>query len=275
MPSPHLPTLRDLLALDIPTDVRLSPDGARAAISVRRTNWNQNRYENLCLIYSPEHERAVPLTRSGSVSQIEWLDDHTLALLKSSGADDDKPQVWLYENLAGEGWQVTQHKTGVNSFKPFARGLLYLGSDPDRDEKKARQDKFGTLLHFEQEDSASALYYTGFDQVRRCQDQQRAITEDEAKKLTSPVVELSKLLDQPLHIANIVPSPQGDAVYLNCWPRDDLVYYRQGSVYCLQLDAPAAVGRPRRPGRVSAPRGGKEGRKAGGKRVLGGKNAAG
>jgi dipeptidyl aminopeptidase/acylaminoacyl peptidase len=241
MPEPTLPTLRDLLALDIPMDVRISPDGTRAAISIRRTNWNQNSYDNLCLVYTPGHEHAVPLTRTGSVSQIEWIDDQTLALLKSSGGDGDKPQIVLYENLAGDGWQVTEHKTGVDSFKPFAGGLLYLGSDPERDEKKSRQDKFGTLVHFEQEDSASALYYTNLEQVRRYQDQLRAATEDEAKKLTSPVVELSKLLDQPLHIARIVPSPQGDAVYLNCWPRDDLVYYRQGRVYCLQLDAPAAL----------------------------------
>ena len=118
---------------------------------------------------------------------------------------------------------------------------MYLARDPKRDEKKARQDKFGSLVHFEQEDSASALYYTGLEQVRSYQAQLRAATEDEAKELTPPVIELSKLFEQPLSITGIVPSPRGDAVYLNCQPRDDLVYWRQGSVYCLQLDASAAL----------------------------------
>lgn len=245
MPEPYLPSLRDMLALDIPLDVRVSPDGSYAAITVRRANWNQNRYETGCLVYRQANAQTVPLTRTGSVAQMEWVDNETLALLKdplSQGdAPADKPQVWLYEGLIGEGWRVTAAKNGVESFKPFAGGLLYLSRDPQREEKKARGDKFGAVLHFEHEDSASALYYTGVAQVRRYQERLRAATDDEANRLTPPVIELSKLFEQPLSISAIVPSPRGEAVYLRCQPRDDLVYWLQASTWRLQLDAPAAL----------------------------------
>ena len=243
--SPYLPSLRDMLALEVPLETRVSPAGGRVAISVRSTDWNEDRYEMHCLVYDQGRGRIFPLTRSGSVTQVEWVDEETLALLKApDGKDDapqDEPQVWLYEGLVGEGWRITDHKTGVEVFKPFAGGFLYLASDPERDEKKARQDKFGSFVHFEQEDSASALYYTGLDEARTYRAQVRAATEDESKTLTPPVVELSKLFEQPLRIAGIIPSPRGDAVYLNCRRRDDLVYLRQGSVYCLQLDAGATL----------------------------------
>ena len=241
----HFPTLRDLLALEVPLDVRVSPDGRRVAIQVRCADWSQNRYETHCLIYDQGRGQTTPLIRTGSASQMEWMDNETLAVLKDPlGAGDspqDRGQVWLYESLVGEGWQVTGARMGVEAFKPFAGGLLYLSRDPKRDEKQARQDKFGSLVHYEQEDSASALYYTDPEQVRRYQAQLRSANDEEAKELIPPVIELSKLFAQPLSISSIVPSPRGEAVYLNCRPRDDLVYWRQGSAYCLQLDAPAAL----------------------------------
>ena len=245
MPEPqtpstsYLPSPRDMLMLDVPLEVHASPAGGRVAISVRRANWNENHYETQCFICDHGRGRVFPLTRFGSAAQVEWVDEETLAVLKSSS--EDYAQIWLYEALLGEGWPVTDHKTGVDSFKPFAGGFLYLASDPKRSEKKARRDKFGRFVHFEQEDSASALYYTGLEETRSYLARLRAATEDEAKALIPPVVELSKLFEQPLKIANIIPSPRGEAVYLNCWRRDDLVYYRRGSVYCLQLDARAAL----------------------------------
>ena len=129
----------------------------------------------------------------------------------------------------------------MESFKPFAGGFLYLAADPEREENKARKDRFGQFAHFEQEDSASALYYTGLEELRHYQAQARLATEDEAKELIKPVIQLSKLLEQPLKIEWFVHSPAGEAVYLNCRQRDDLVYFRKSIVFCLQTDVKAAL----------------------------------
>ncbi|MEW5871778.1 MAG: prolyl oligopeptidase family serine peptidase [Chloroflexota bacterium] len=239
--APHSPSLRQLLMLPVPDAVRISPDGDKVAAIVRRANWNENCYETLCQVYRVDTGAVHWLTRAGRVSQVEWLDNDTLALLKTGTGKDDKAQVWLYEGLSGDGWQVTQHKTGVEWFKPFAGGFLFRAKDPEREEKKERADQFGKFTHFEQEDSASALYYTGLAEVRAYQAQVKAVTEDEAKKLVQPVVELSRLLETPLFIWNIVPAPGGDAIYLNCWKRDDMVYFRDRQVFCIQLDPQAAL----------------------------------
>lgn len=239
------PALRDMLALEIPFEVKLSPGGGKAAILVHSTNWKDDFYENVCYVQDLARSaaRSAPrrLNRFGNVIQMEWLDEDTLALLKTSEVEDQEPQVWLYEGLIGDGWQVTDHKEGVGSFRPFAGGLLYLAADPKRVEKKERAGRFGYYQHFEQEDSASALYYLGLDALRRYEDKQRAATEDEAKDLIRPVVELSRLLPDPLHIGDVVPAPDGKSVYLNCRRRDDFVYWRETSVFCLQLDAAAAL----------------------------------
>lgn len=238
--TPYRPTPRDMILLEKPLGIKVSPGGSRVAINVRTANWKDNCYEDVCHVQDLQTDAAHPVNRTGSVIQVEWVDDQALALLKK-GSGDDKAQVWLYEGLVGEGWQVTDHKTGIEWFKPFADGLLFRARHPERDENKPRADRFGKFTHLEQEESAAALYYVGLEELRRYQAQVKAATEDEAKKLARPVIELSHLLKEPLSIQEVVPSPTGDAVYLNCRKRDDLVYWRETSTYCIRLDARAAL----------------------------------
>ena len=236
----YQPTLRDMVMLEAPFDVKVSPDGTWVAINARSANWKEDRYDNVCYVCDTSKGTMRRVNQTGSVNQVEWAGAETLSLLKQS-AGDEKAQIWLYEGLIGEGWQVTDHKTGVQWFKPFAGGFLFKAKHPERDEKKPRADRFGKFTHFEQEESASALYYVGLEEMRQYQAQVRASAEDEAKKLVSPVVELSQLLDEPLALQGVVPAPTHDAIYLNCWPRDDLVYYRDNRIYRITLDAPAAL----------------------------------
>jgi dipeptidyl aminopeptidase/acylaminoacyl peptidase len=243
--SLYQPNLRDLFGLDVPTEAKVSPGGSKVAVWVRRTNWKEDRDDIICLIHDVKSGRAYPLNQTGSILQAEWLDEDTLAVLKEGSGKGDSPeaknQIWLYEGLVGEGWMVTEAKSGVESFKPFAGGFLYLAADPEREENKARKDRFGQFAHFEQEDSASALYFTSLEELRRYQAQARLATEDEAKELIKPVIQLSKLLEQPLKIERFVHSPAGEAVYINCRQRDDLVYFRKSIVFCLQTDVRVAL----------------------------------
>jgi dipeptidyl aminopeptidase/acylaminoacyl peptidase len=239
--APHRPTLRDMILLEAPVSAKVSPGGCRVAIGTRTTHWKENRYETICHVHDVISGTTYPLNRTGSALQMEWLDDQTLALLKREGGEGDKAQVWLYEGLTGDGWPVTDHKTGVEWFKPFAGGLLFRARHPERDENKPRADRFGKYTHVEQEDSPSALYYVALEELRQYQAQVKAATEDEAKELVAPVIELSRLLEDRLAIREVIPSPTGDALYLNTWEREDLVFYRDTRAYCIRLDARAAV----------------------------------
>lgn len=237
----HFPAVKDLIMLDVPVAVILSPWGEKVAVLVRRTDWKDNLYETVCQVHDLSNHVSSSLTRSGSVLSAEWIGEQTLAVLKQESQAESKAQVWLYENLTGDGWQVTDHKTGVEWFKPFADGILFKARNPEREENQERQDAYGKFTHFEQEASPSALYYLDLVELRRQKAHARSLTEAEAKKLTSPLVELSRLLPEPLSIQEVTPSPTGDAIYLTCWPHDDLVYMKETQIFCLQLDAAAAV----------------------------------
>lgn len=233
------PTVRDMVLLDVPSEVKTAADGSKVAIQVRTTNWHENQYENRCYVYDHTAGTTRPLTREGDVQQMAWVGADTLALLKES--DDEEAQIWLYEELIGEGWPVTDHDKGVQWFEPFAGGFLFLAPDPERAEKKKRAAKYGKYTHFEQERSSTALYYVDLQRLQTYRERVRASTEEEAKDLVKPIIEVSRLLQEPLHIESVRPSPRGDALYLNCWEGEDLVYWRQTSAFYIRFDPAAAV----------------------------------
>ncbi len=237
----YQPTARDLILLELPSAISVSPSGTRAAVSIRRTNWQANRYELVCYIYDVKNGTTYPLNRSGSVQQVEWLDEQTLAVLKEEYGKTTTTQIWLYENLIGEGWQVTDHQEPIEWFAPFADGLLYRAKRAESKADKERSERFGTVIHFEQEESKSALYYVDLRALRTYEASLRSATADEAKALVRPVIELSQLLPEPRAIRSVVSCPSGTVIYLNCRQRDDLVYYRESSSYQISLDPAAAV----------------------------------
>jgi len=236
-----VPSFRDLINLDVPTDIKISPDGRKVAANIRKTNWKQNRYENICMVYDVEKRTSLPINRSGSVQQVEWVDENSLAIIKSGFGENEKPQIWFFDQLIGEGLQVTDHENGVDLFKPYSKGFLFLANDADRAKKKDRAEKFGKFTYFEKEESASALYYVRLPEWINYQQQVRMADEDEAKKLVKPVIELSKLLPQSLKIENMVLATQKDQIYLNCRSKDDLVHMRETSSFLLEFDASTAL----------------------------------
>lgn len=245
-PADRTPSLTDLVGLPVPTAGAVSPDGRRTAYLVSRANWKDDRHEARVFVHDRTTQRTHPLTRSGHASQVRWLGPDALAVLREDfdGCGEGGAQVWLFEGLLGEGWRITDHEGGIGAFEPFAEGILYKAADPKRRKNEERADRFGTLRHQEREASADALYYLGLRRLRAFEDALRATgSEKEREKLRRPVVDLSPVLPGAPAITDFAPSPTGDAVYLTCRARDDLVFLDDTTCYRLGLDPEAALER--------------------------------
>ncbi|NHJ49151.1 MAG: hypothetical protein FK733_15290, partial [Asgard group archaeon] len=141
------PTITDLLSLDMPSLFRMSPSGDKIAYGMRQANWNKNFYETIIYIYYTKNKKTVQLSRSGIASDIHWINNESLAAMIKFDGEKSSSQIYLFENLIGEPLKITEHKNGIQSFRPFANGFLYKANDPKRNEKKKRKDEFGTILH--------------------------------------------------------------------------------------------------------------------------------
>ena len=228
------PSIDDLISLEVPAQSKASPDGSKVAYTVRGTNWNRNVYEHRLFVHYVSSGEAFQLTRGGDVTDFHWSGNRDLYVLRR----DEKAQVYLFEGLAGEPLQVTDHESGVQSFKLVDDGVMYLADDPELSKRKDTTDKFGNVVHFEMEESASALYYTEVGRVKEYNTKVAEVTEDEAKEFPKPVIKVSKDLAR-MKITEFFPSM--GVIYLNSRPRDPLVYSKEASSHIVILYCPSAL----------------------------------
>jgi len=203
---------------------------------VRTTNWRDNRYEHLLFVHEMNSGERTQITRTGNVTQVEWMGDDSLLVLWDRG---EKPQVWLFEGLAGEPLQLTDVETGVEAFKPTLMGVLYSAEHPEKSKRKHVRDTYGNVSHFEEEDSASALWYVSIPYLKEYNAKVRGLNEEEAKKVPKPVLEVSRLLGRPMKVVDFIPTSYGCIV--NCRVRDPLVYWDRVSSHKLVVDYESAA----------------------------------
>lgn len=235
------PGLRDLVLLEHPVDVRLNPSGTTVAMRVESAHWEQNRYVRDVVTIDLATGVRRQLTRLADCTALRWLDDASLAVLKSDGAPESTPQVFVYDQCAGDGWAVTDAEKGVSAFDVFAGGISYLTTDPDDPVAQARDDAFGTYRRVEAEPGTVALRHVDLAQLAAYERAYARATAAERERLVRPDVNLGVLLEEPVTIKGIVASPAGEAVYVNAWPTDDLTRVRESSVHRITVDAAAAV----------------------------------
>lgn len=236
------PTITDMISLEFVLHAKISPSGDKIAYCVRKTNWTKDRYESDCFVFDIEKKRTYQLTRYGKINQIAWLNNESLAVLKSDlEMKESSDQVFIFEDLFGEPVQVTDHYNGIQTFEIFCEGLVYLAKAQDGTEKKERKDKFGSFVHFEQEQSTSALYYLDFKKMKNYLDKKKKANGNASKAPIKPVIEISKLLKEPLSILSYVVSPLDDSIYLNCQSRDDRVYEQETSNYQIKINPAEAL----------------------------------
>ncbi|NHJ31754.1 MAG: S9 family peptidase [Asgard group archaeon] len=242
MSTKYKPTISDIISLGYSYGAKISPDGDKVAYILMKPDWNENRHERLCFVHEVKKNKTYQLTKSGSASQIEWINNNSLAVLEFDASEKNSGnQIYVFDNLTIEPWKVTDHKNGIQNFKPFAEGLLYLARDPKKQEKKKRKEKFGSYVHYEQEESASALYYVDLEKMLAYQKETKNKTDNETKEFVKPIIQVSKLLGEPLSISTYIVSKQNDSIFLNCQFRDDIVYDSETSNYCIKIDTKKAI----------------------------------
>jgi dipeptidyl aminopeptidase/acylaminoacyl peptidase len=230
------PSITDLISLDYPEEAKSSPGGGRVAVRVRTTNWRDNRYEHQLHVHDLHSGERIQVTRTGDVTQVEWMGDDSVLTLWDRGG---KPQVWLFEGLFGEPLQLTDVETGVESFKPTEHGVLYSAEHPEKGKRKHVRDAYGNVTHFEEEDSASSLWYVSVPHLKQHNLKAKSVTEEEAKELPKPVLEVSRLLGRPLKVVYFIPTSYGCVV--NCRERDPLVYWDRVSSFRVVVDYESAA----------------------------------
>lgn len=232
-----MPSINDILALERPLEAIPCPDGSKIAYLIGKANLKENFHEHNCYVYDIEKNESLKLTQDGVVSNLRWIDSNSLALLKSNPSGDDeqkKPQIFIYDNLMGDGLKITNHKSGIQKFIVHDFGFIFLANNPDLEEKKDRKEKFGSFVQVESEDSVSNLYYISLQKKKSYLETIKLLTEKEIEKETDPVLDLSTYFSFQRKITNFFSNDKH--IWINFQARDDLVFLSDTSCFRLKID---------------------------------------
>lgn len=143
----------DLLAMKLPGDPQLSPDGRRLAYVVMRIDKESNEYRHQIFVMdAAPGARAVPFT-SGQKSDKSprWSPDGTrLAFLSNRSGQN---QIWIMDANGGEARQLTRFKEGVSGapvWSPDSTQLAFVatvgaegpGKEGDKDDESDLLKKY-------------------------------------------------------------------------------------------------------------------------------------
>ncbi|MFC3052606.1 S9 family peptidase [Kordiimonas pumila] len=130
----------DILALKVPLNPALSPDGKWIAYQVRTNDMEKDKRTNQLWITSSDGKTSLPMTANDySANTPRWSPDGTwLAFMAAKGGDDATDQVWVLDMRGGEAQQYTNVKQGVSDFSwaPDSTKMLLIVQDMSDAEKE-------------------------------------------------------------------------------------------------------------------------------------------
>jgi dipeptidyl aminopeptidase/acylaminoacyl peptidase/uncharacterized Ntn-hydrolase superfamily protein len=140
------PTIRQMLNLKWPMQVRISPDGRYVAYVVQEANWEENAFESQVWIANPATGQTYQLTRGKKSSrEPRWSPDgKRLAFISDRGGE---AQLYLISPSGGEGVALTNHETAVSRFEwsPNGKQIAFAARDPEPKERKEREKNYGAM----------------------------------------------------------------------------------------------------------------------------------
>lgn len=229
----YKPKIRDLLTLPEIWGICINPAGSKVAYYHPLMNLRENYVERHCYIYDHEKKRTYRFTKSGTLYNIKWIDNNSLAFAKR---DENKDfQIYFYENLIGEGQQITSHLGGINSFDTFNKGFVFIANNPKK-KNEFRENKYGKFIHVEEEESKLTIYYTSIEKVIEYRKKLKLTTEADTKQPVEPIIDISKLLPRQLSIINIIPSTNSNSIFINCRTKDDLEFELETSCFLIEFE---------------------------------------
>ncbi len=137
------PDFKTQLSLRDAGGPRISPDGSRIVFSVRRTDWENNRFDSELWMAAGSEVFPLTSTPGGSSSNAAFSPDGRWVAFQATR--DDKAQVHVMRADGGEARAVTDVAEGVNDFEwsPDGRHIAFTASEPKSEQEKEREKQLG------------------------------------------------------------------------------------------------------------------------------------
>ncbi len=138
------PGFREVLSLESAGDPKISPDGSAIVYTVRRAEWEENRFDaELWLARRGEEPFQLTRTEGESSSDPKWSPDGSwIAFAADRGQGS---QIWLISPRGGEARPLTAVEDGVSAFEwaPDGARMAVAITDRQDPERKKLEETYG------------------------------------------------------------------------------------------------------------------------------------
>lgn len=209
-----VPTFKEVLSLQTPGAISISPDGKYILYSVREADWEKNSYRTqiwMAVIKTGELKQMTFAKESSSSYQ--WSPDSKSFAFKS--ARDKKTQLYLMSATGGEARPITKFKTGFGSYRwsPDGKWIAYTAGDEKSKQQKGMEKKYGKFSIIDKELNPSHLWL-----------------------LEIATGKTSKLVDRDdLHVSSIAWSPQGKKIAFSANPDSRILSFSKSDIYVVNV----------------------------------------
>ena len=161
----YKPLISDFFTIPKVHSGRLNPDASKIAYLISFDDLKNNTTIVNCNIVDVKTSQILQLTKGGMTLGLNWLNNNDLAVRRLLASSKNGFQIYIYENLFGEGIQITDHPGGVSSFLKFNEGFVFQANDNEK-VQQIENNKFGNYFHFEEEESTSAIFYVHIEKMK-------------------------------------------------------------------------------------------------------------
>lgn len=162
--APTAPSIDDLINLERVGAPAISPEGRRAAFTVREANWDENAYETEIWLGDTSTGTPRQLTNAPMSSvQPAWSPDGSALAFVSDR--DGKRQLYRIPVAGGEAEKLTSTEEGVNTFawSPTGKQIAFTMTDPVSEAVKERERRWGDIRMEDQDQRYAHLHVLDLD----------------------------------------------------------------------------------------------------------------
>ena len=230
----YKPTIKDILTIPYVGYSTINSSGNKVAYLMGELNLKDNNWGAHCYIYDVERKENYKITKDSNSSNIRWLNNDSLAMIRYNPSDGNR-QIFIYDNLLGEGFQVTNHSSSIISFEIFQDGFIFLSTESQ--EKK----NIGNFKHVEEEIGSSKLHYINIETVRKNKAKETHFFKEEKEEFQESHFEITRMFKESFLIESYVISPKNRSIFLTCRSKSDLHFGNTKFHYKIKLDAQKAL----------------------------------